>query len=244
MMNEYEQKALKELTHWQRLILQDTSSVNRHVKNWQQKINGVIPNKVHSIITSAFRQMIKAVVLGSKITTEKAWSEGSLKFREDAVRKKINLYSTTAAAEGGLTGFGGIFLGFADFPLLLGIKIKMLFEIASIYGFKTSDYKERLFILHILLLSFSSHDKRKEVYLKIDDWSNFSNRLPKDMQDLDWRIFQEEYRNYTDVMKLPQLIPIVGAPFGAVINYQLTHKLGKDAINAYRMRWNKLNYLD
>ena len=31
-----------------------------------------------------------------------------------------------------------------DFPLLLVIKIKLLFDIASLYGFNTNDYKERV----------------------------------------------------------------------------------------------------
>ena len=49
-----------------------------------------------------------------------------------------------AAAEGAGTGAGGILLGLADFPLLLGIKIKFLFDAATLYGFDTSNKEERL----------------------------------------------------------------------------------------------------
>ena len=52
------------------------------------------------------------------------------------------------------TGAGGILLGLADFPLLLGIKIKFLFDAATLYGFDTSDKEERLFILHVFQLAF------------------------------------------------------------------------------------------
>ena len=55
-----------------------------------------------------------------------------------------------AAAEGAGTA-GGILLGLADFPLLLGIKIKFLFDAATLYGFDTSDKEERL-----LSFTFSS----------------------------------------------------------------------------------------
>lgn len=60
-------------------------------------------------------------------------------------------YKKIAAAEGAGTGAGGILLGLADFPLLLGIKIKFLFDAATLYGFDTSDKEERL-----LSFTFSS----------------------------------------------------------------------------------------
>lgn len=53
-------------------------------------------------------------------------------------------YKKIAAAEGAGTGAGGILLGLADFPLLLSIKIKFLFDAATIYGFDTSKEEERL----------------------------------------------------------------------------------------------------
>ena len=239
-MNDYELKVLKDVDRWQRLILQGPSSLNHHIKNLNEKFNTLIPDNIHKALTSMHKHLCRAVIFGSKITTEKWRFEGNLQLREAAVRKKIIFYAVAAAAEGGITGVGGIFLGLVDFPLLVGIQIKLLFEMASIYGFRTSDYKERFFLLYVFLLSFSSHEKRREVFLKIKNWNNFSNQLPDDIHELDWRTFQEEYRDYTEIVKLPQFIPIIGAPFGAVINFQLTSKLGKDAMNAYRMRWNKL----
>jgi hypothetical protein len=124
---------------------------------------------------------------------------------------------------------------------LLGIKIKLLFEIASTYGFSTNDYKERLYILYIFQLAFSSHQKRKEIYLKLADWKNLSSQLPEDIHLFEWRTFQQEYRDYIDLAKLAQLVPVIGAPVGAVVNYRLITKLGKTAMNAYRMRWETSN---
>ncbi len=59
--------------------------------------------------------------------------------------KKMDEYKKIAAAEGAGTGVGGILLGLADFPLLLTIKIKFLFDAATLYGFDTSKQEERLF---------------------------------------------------------------------------------------------------
>jgi hypothetical protein len=127
-------------------------------------------------------------------------------------------------------------LGLADFPLLLGLKIKMLFDIAAIYGFDVNDYKERLYILHIFQLAFSSQQHRRLVFEQIENWDLKSKELPKDIHAFDWRSFQQEYRDYIDLAKLAQLIPGIGAVVGLVVNYQLLNKLGATAMNAYRMR--------
>jgi hypothetical protein len=152
------------------------------------------------------------------------------------VRKKIENYKTTAAVEGGVTGAGGILLGFVDFPVLIGIKIKLLFDIAVLYGFDVNDYKERVYLLHIFELAFSSDSHRRDVYLEMIDWENKSKQLPDDLNQFDWRNFQQEYRDYLDIAKMAQLIPVIGAPIGFVVNSRLIKKLGTTAMNAYRMR--------
>ena len=69
------------------------------------------------------------------------------------------------------------------------------------------------------------------------DWDKKVINLPEDINQFDWRTFQQEYRDYIDLAKMAQLIPIIGAPVGAVANFQLLKKLGKTAMNAYHMRW-------
>lgn len=229
--------ALNELSLWQRSMLRNPTYLNRLSKKLQDKVNNWIPQKVHKAITIAIKQMFRVVLFGSGITTSKPRLEGNLELREAVVFEKIKFYKNTAAAEGGITGAGGILLGLADFPLLLGIKIKLLYEIASVYGFDTNDYKERLYLLYIFQLAFSSHKRRKEIYLKMADWNNIIKELPEDIHQFDWQTFQQEYRDYIDLAKMAQLIPVIGAPVGAVVNYRLITKLGKTAMNAYRMRW-------
>ena len=58
-----------------------------------------------------------------------------------------------------------------------------------------------------------------------------------DFQQFDWRKFQQEYRDYIDLAKLVQMIPVVGAPIGALVNWKLLERLGRTAMNSYRMRW-------
>ncbi len=160
----------------------------------------------------------------------------SLQQREEAVKKKIDVYRKTAAVEGGIKSAGGILLGLADFPILLGIKIKLLFDIAALYGFDVKDYKERVYLLHIFELAFSSAIHRKKVYQQMTGWKIKQQSLPEDINEFDWRNFQQEYRDYLDLSKMAQLIPVIGAPVGVIVNNRLIKKLGRTAMNAYRMR--------
>jgi hypothetical protein len=235
-MNAYDESVSIELKTWQKKMLKRPSLLNSLSKKVQTKINSWIPEKVHNAITATIKQMIRGVLFGAKHTTSHALIGVSLRDREDAVRKKIDSYRNTAAIEGGITGAGGILLGLADFPILLGIKLKLLFDIASLYGFNVYDYKERVYILHIFELAFSSDEHRKNVYLKMTDWETKRNSLPEDINQFDWRSFQQEYRDYIDLAKMAQLVPVIGAPVGVIVNSRLIKKLGITAMNAYRMR--------
>ncbi len=218
-------------------MLRKPSLFDKFSKKMQIKINSWIPEKVHRAITLTIKQMIRGVLFGAKYTTAHPLENIHLQQREVAVQKKINIYRKTAAIEGGITGAGGILLGLADFPILLGIKIKLLFDIAALYGVDVNDYKERIYLLHIFELAFSSPLHRKKVYLQMTDWEMQKLNLPTDINEFDWRNFQQEYRDYLDIAKMAQLIPVIGAPVGILVNNRLIKKLGRTAIGAYRMRF-------
>lgn len=235
-MDQYQQELIPGLKSWQKEMQRKPSLLNSLSKKMQTKINSWIPEKIHTVITTTLKQMIKGVLFGAEHTTNYPLQDMSLRGREHLIFKKIDRYRDTAAIEGGITGAGGLLTGLADFPILIGIKIKLLFDIASLYGFDTKDYKERIYILHIFELAFSSHEHRRNVYLKMEDWDEKSRKLPADLNQFDWRSFQQEYRDYIDLAKIAQLIPGIGAPIGIVVNNSLVKKLGKTAMNAYRMR--------
>ncbi|MEO7266043.1 MAG: EcsC family protein [Ferruginibacter sp.] len=232
----YNQKAIFELNVWQRAMEKRPSLINGLAKKLQVKINSWIPEKLHKVITSAIKQMVRGVLFGAGITTSKPVFVENLEVTEAVIMEKIKFYKKTASIEGGITGAGGILTGLADFPILLGIKIKMLFDIATRYGFDTNDYKERIYLLHIFSLAFCSHEHRNKIFLLMKDWENTAATLPADINAFDWRNFQQEYRDYIDLAKMVQLIPVIGAAVGAVVNYRLLKKLGFTAMNAYRMR--------
>jgi hypothetical protein len=236
-MTTYEKSVQHELRSWQKKMSGKPGYFNKISKRMQDKVNSFIPEKVHKAITATMKQMIRAVLFGAGLTTSKPQKNRSLEVREAVVEEKIKNYRRAAAAEGGVTGAGGILLGLADFPILLSLKLKLLFEIASVYGHNVNDYKERIYILYIFQLAFSSDEHRKNIYLKMVNWQQQSKQFPEDINQFDWRILQQEYRDYIDLAKMAQLIPVIGAPVGFVVNYRLIKKLGLTAMNAYRMRW-------
>lgn len=236
MAHTYGVNALNEVKIWQKKMLKTPSFLNLLSKKIQTKINSWIPEKIHNAITVAIKQMVRGVLLGATYTAAQPLLNASLQAREEAVRKKINVYRKTAAVEGGITGAGGILLGLADFPILIGIKIKLLFDIAALYGFNINDYRERVYLLHIFELAFSSDEHRRKIFIKMTDWENKRKNLPEDIHQFDWRNFQQEYRDYLDLAKMAQLVPVIGAPVGIIVNNRLIKKLGMTAMNAYRMR--------
>ncbi|RZK82198.1 MAG: EcsC family protein [Pedobacter sp.] len=236
-MMAYEDKIQIELEFWKRDMLKKPSAFDRITNQFQNKINSYIPDKIHDAVTVAIKTMVKGVLYGSTYTTsEIPHPETSLMHREALIREKIDFYAKTSAAEGGITGAGGFLLSMADFPILIAIKIKLLFEVAAIYGHDVKDFKERLYILYIFQLAFSSSEGKSKIFHHIDDWENKTAILPDNAENLDWKTFQQDYRDYIDIAKLAQLLPVVGAAVGAIANYNLLKKLGKTATMAYRIR--------
>lgn len=232
-MTSYEQKALNEAIEWKRKIRQRSGLLKRISKVAQTKVNSMIPDKVHHYVTETVKKLVQATLFGSEFTTKsRRWEVLSLEEREQQIKKSWDVYRRTAVVEGAGTGAGGIFLGLADFPLLLSIKMKFLFEVASLYGFDVKQYEERLFILQVFQLAFSSDEHRQETLQIIEQWDDRKDEL----QTMDWRKFQQEYRDYIDFVKMLQLVPGIGAIVGAYANNNLLQQLGETAMNAYRLR--------
>ncbi|MEK4827800.1 EcsC family protein [Niallia sp. FSL W8-0951] len=233
-MNEYEQRALKEVEEWKRKIQKRSSILNRVSKKAQNKINSYIPDKVHQTLTEAIKQMIQATLAGSNIIKKKNPPIfRSLQGKDEELTKKISQFQKVAVVEGAGTGAGGILLGLADFPLLLSIKMNFLMEAAATYGYDTAQVEERIYLLYIFQLAFSSEGKRREVLEIIENWEEEKQRVAS----LNWQDLQQEYRDFIDFVKMLQLVPGIGAAVGAYANYNLMDQLGEAAKNVYRWRY-------
>lgn len=232
----YEAWAGDEVDHWRRRTLKPPSRLDRAAQAVQSRINKVIPEKVHAVVTGVIERMTRAILVGADMATLMKPLDGApLSVRDARARTNILGYRAAAAAEGGVTGAGGFWMSAADFPALIVIKFKLLFDLAAIYGHSGEAFAERLYILHLFELAFSGADHRAAVFHGLESWD--AEAHPEDFEAFDWRAFQQEYRDYIDLPKLAQMIPLIGAPVGAVVNWRLLDRLGDTAINAYRMRW-------
>ena len=231
-----DQTARAELRRWQRQMQRPPSRLNQFARRVQIRLNALLPERVHQALTAAIRQMVRGVLFGSQHTTRQLLAAPDFAQRETVARGLIRNYRTMATAEGAVTGAGGFLLGLADFPLLIGLKIKLLFELAAAYGYDVHDYTERLYLLHVFQLAFSSQHTRNLTYQQLANWDAYRLTLPLKPEEFDWRTFQQEYRDYIDLAKMAQLLPFVGAAVGAVANYKLIDQLGDTAMNCYRLR--------
>ncbi|MET0274294.1 MAG: EcsC family protein [Phenylobacterium sp.] len=231
----YEGWVRGELAHWRTKVLKPPGAFDRAAAGVQGTVNRVIPEKVHAAVTKVIEQLTRGILTGSDLTTGKPLKDAPLSARDQRAATAIAAYRTTAAVEGGVTGAGGFLMAAADFPALIAIKIKLLFDIAAAYGHDTGDFAERLYLLQVFELAFSGAQHRAEVFHRLEGWD--SKPHPSSLDAFDWRTFQREYRDYIDLAKMAQLIPVIGAPVGAVVNYRLLDRLGETAVNAYRQRW-------
>lgn len=223
------------MDRWRAAVLKPPGPLDRAARGVQGQINRMIPEKVHAAITTVIEGMTRTILTGADVTTAPPLIGASLAERDRRALAAIDGYRATAAVEGGVTGAGGFWMALADFPALLVIKIKLLFDLSAIYGHEADRFEERLFILSLFQLAFSGAEHRAEVFRGIEAWD--ARDHPADFEHFDWRTFQREYRDYIDLAKMAQMIPVVGAPIGAFVNWRLLERLGETAVNGYRMRW-------
>ncbi|KUP08407.1 hypothetical protein Q73_06655 [Bacillus coahuilensis m2-6] len=231
----YNQKVQRELELWERRVTKKPSSIKRSGTTLQKIVAKHTPETVHRTITESMRILIQAILLG----TYKPLNRGKGKYKLSSLEQKdeelLQLqkkYQKLGAVEGAGTGFGGILLGMVDFPALLSIKFSFMYEAASIYGFYTNVKEERVFMLLIFQLAFSSEAHKRKILNYIKDW----DKAKEDLEVINWRELQQEYRDSIDLVKLFQLAPGLGGVVGGVANYYLIGTLAETAKNSYRHR--------
>ncbi|WP_166237755.1 EcsC family protein [Paenibacillus turpanensis] len=145
-----------------------------------------------------------------------------------------------ATVQGATTGFGGVFTLAIDIPVLLGLSLKVLQEMALCYGYDPNDRQERIFIVKCLQFVSSDIVGKRAV---LDELVNFSQngRSERGISQLQgWREVIAAYRDNFGWKKLFQLVPVAGMVFGAYINRGTV----KDVAEAGRMLYRKRRILE
>lgn len=155
-----------------------------------------------------------------------------------AAEKLTSNRKRTAALQGAGTGVGGIFTLTIDIPLLLGIQLKTLQDIAICYGFDPADKNERMFIVKILQFVSSDIVGKKAILQQLTMFGakeeGPKREVVSELQG--WREVVFSYRDQIGWKKLFQMIPIAGLLFGAFINRSAVNDIAEAGIMLYRKR--------
>lgn len=141
-----------------------------------------------------------------------------------------------ATAQGATTGFGGIFTLAVDIPALLGLSLKVLQELAIVYGYDPKAKSERIFIIKCLQFVSSDIVGKKAVLEELADFGSERRHHEAISQLQGWREVVAAYRDNFGWKKLFQMVPIAGMIFGAVLNRGTLQDVAEAGKMLYRKR--------
>ena len=239
-MTSYEQRIMAEIAAWERKLLAPPGLLQKASKSFSMQINQWMPAKLQQTITATVKTIVRTALFGVEFTPKRDVLAGaSLEQRDKLAAELVSTYQKVAAAEGAGTGSGGLLLAAVDFPALIAIQMRLLFELAHVYGCSTRDFDERIYILQLFQLNYASERQRAELYKTLKDWSHTRLQWQSEREyvsSMDWDQFQTDYRDSLDFRKMLQLLPGIGAVVGAWANYGILQEIGETAMNGYRVR--------
>jgi hypothetical protein len=141
-----------------------------------------------------------------------------------------------ATVQGATTGFGGIFTLAVDIPMILGLSLKTLQEIAIAYGYDPRQKEERIFIVKCLQFVSSDIVGKQAVLEELTEHYGSENRVQMMSQLQGWREVVVTYTDQFGWKKLFQMIPIAGMFIGAFMNKSMMQDVAEAGIMFYRKR--------
>ncbi|KGP79775.1 MULTISPECIES: EcsC family protein [unclassified Paenibacillus] len=141
-----------------------------------------------------------------------------------------------AAAQGAATGIGGIITIAADIPIVMGLSLKVLQEMALCYGYDPDEPQERIFIVKCLQFSSADIVGKKAIIDELSDYDNPDKQVEVISQMQGWREVFNSYSESFGWKKLFQLIPIAGMVFGSVSNKNTIRDVAEAGKMLYKKR--------
>ncbi len=141
-----------------------------------------------------------------------------------------------ATAQGATTGVGGVFTIAADIPLVLGLSLKVLQELALCYGFDPTDKLERIFIVKCLQFSSADVVGKKAILEELAQFDDEEREGQVFSQLKGWQEVVQTYMDSFGWKKLFQLVPIAGIFFGSISNKATIEDVSEAGKMLYRKR--------
>jgi hypothetical protein len=143
---------------------------------------------------------------------------------------------TFATAQGATTGIGGVFTIAADIPIMLGLSLKVLQEMALCYGFDPDDKQERIFIIKCMQFASADIVGKKAVLEELALFDDPERQAQVFSQMQGWREVINTYRDQFGWKKLLQMVPIAGILFGSIANRSAISDVAEAGKMLYRKR--------
>ncbi|GLB61127.1 EcsC family protein [Cytobacillus sp. NCCP-133] len=237
------EKEQGDLWFWEKIGRLPFKLLDKFTPEFLQKKVGVILDELGTYIQSGGRYLSSVSSLKNYYSDENIYTLNDVEClpiaRMDEVAARISSSRKRAAAfQGASTGVGGVFTLAIDIPLLLGIKLKTLQDIAICYGFDPADKKERMIIVKILQFVSSDIVGKEAILQQLSMFaSNTDGSKREVVSELQgWREVVFSYRDQIGWKKLFQMVPIAGLLFGAFINRSAVNDLAEAGMMLYRKR--------
>lgn len=141
-----------------------------------------------------------------------------------------------ATIEGAATGVGGIWTLAIDIPLLLGMSIKILQEIAIAYGYNPNEQQERLYIVKCIQFPSSNVDNKKIIIEQLNKINNEENQEEIISQYRAWKSVIMTYKDNYSWRKLFKIVPLVSILLGAYLNRKTINEMAESGIMFYKKK--------
>jgi hypothetical protein len=243
-----------------------TTMTTQVIKACVKSTNNTIPASVSTTIRSTVEKVLQACFTGSMRTVaassvlaraKKCFGRefSDISQLRDLELKQLDELAWSYASsnqmlsllEGAGMGLGGLLLIAADIPALMVINLRLLIQLAYIYGIDASLPAEREFLLNIMMLASADQKDRHGIFWKLDQAAKYNIQATVLSIQIEENITSEAMRRMVGTAhrialklshtKIAQLLPVVGLAIGAGGNYAFTRETTNYGMMTLRKRW-------
>lgn len=254
----YEQQQINAIKRWQGQSPKITSVLAGMISTPAVKlVDMVIPE---SVIHTALEA---ACAVGEKLTNPQSVLEqaqvahigdlfyANLQLCDELANKTHDRAIAMAAAEGGITGAGGLVGVAVDVPSLMTLALRTIYQTALCYGFELKGEEGRQVVLRVFSLASANTLKEKESallgliaikqMLQQQTWAQIQqvafNSMGKEALVFALKDLAAQLGINLTKRKALNIVPLVGAAIGATVNASFIKDVGWAARRTFQEMW-------
>ncbi|AZB44345.1 EcsC family protein [Bacillus sp. FJAT-42376] len=232
------------LWFWEKITRLPFKLLDKITPAFIQKKIGVLLDEIGNYVQTGGKYLTQEKMMLKKLSVQSGVEVESIEgVSEVSVEdmKKVCLdiresRGNLATVQGASTGFGGMFTLAIDIPVLLGLSIKTLQEIAIAHGYDPNKKEERIFIVKCLQFASADIVGKQAVLNELSGYHTRSHSKEVFSQLQGWREVMYSYRDTYGIKKLLQMIPVAGMIFGALTNRSMIKELAETGTMLYQKR--------